>query len=266
MPTLLPLSVRVAHQREACVLDARLALAPGGLLFALRLAREMQVWLPRAFWALVDSAYLYGCDSDVRREPRRRGGVLDAQNADELRLWHAAWFDGSLEGAFNWCGDARRESVLPEGTKTDAVEQFEYLDLALGDNELEVTADAAGPLAVCGRQAIALAAMLAPEPAAVLTRSAGDGDPPLLGDARDRPLRCERYDGPDRRSLTSFAHGPRAGIALAHLRLTGVAVAAVHVVAPFALGRRRDDRDEMAPEPGSLPDPWRDAKLVWHPL
>ncbi len=59
MSAMLSLSASAADRVATCIVDARLALAPGGLVLALQLARAGPVWLTRRFWALVDGAYFY---------------------------------------------------------------------------------------------------------------------------------------------------------------------------------------------------------------
>jgi hypothetical protein len=225
----------------------------------------MQVWLPRAFWSLVDSAYLYdgGPGRDLAQAPNSR--PLLPENLDQLRLWHSAWFAGLLENAFNWFGDARRESVCPEGTPLDAIERFEYLDGTLGGDDVHQPAGSLDPLSMCGRQAIAVAGALAPDPVVVLTHSIGDMEPDLLRDVQDIRLPGERAAGLEKRSLVPALNTTGAKIALAHLRWIGVTVAAVHVVAPcVTLGHRREERDDLVPDAFPMSDPWRDARLVWH--
>ena len=88
MSAMLSVSASAADRVATCILDARLALAPGGLVLALQLARAGPVWLTRRFWALVDGAYFYRrypeelvprsadtkSDSGSRRLRRRRRG------------------------------------------------------------------------------------------------------------------------------------------------------------------------------------------------
>ena len=59
MSAMLSVSASAADRVATCIVDARLALAPGGLVLALQLARAGPVWLTRRFWALVDGAYFY---------------------------------------------------------------------------------------------------------------------------------------------------------------------------------------------------------------
>ena len=74
MTAMLPLQVRAADGFPTCIIDARLALAPGGLVLALQLSRIVPCWLTRRFWELVDGAYFYrsypgelvsDCDDDA---------------------------------------------------------------------------------------------------------------------------------------------------------------------------------------------------------
>jgi len=69
MSAMLSVSASAADRLATCIVYARLALAPGGLVLALQLARAGPVWLTRRFWALVEHAYP-GC-REARRELNR---------------------------------------------------------------------------------------------------------------------------------------------------------------------------------------------------
>src|SRR3954469_2512284 len=131
MSAMLSVSASAADRVATCILDARLALAPGGLVLALQLARAGPVWLTRRFWALVDGAYFY------RRYPEelvpRSADTKSAEDAvvEALMLWHTAWLNGLLDGAFFWIGDARRESALPLNWNGDVIARYERLSEAL---------------------------------------------------------------------------------------------------------------------------------------
>src|SRR5882757_9872396 len=112
MTAMLTLPVRAADAFSTCIIDARLALAPGGLLLALQLARIIPCWLTRRFWELVDGAYFYrSYPGELAPDSDDDAGV-DAV-IDALVTWHTAWLNGGLDGSSHGIGDARRESALP---------------------------------------------------------------------------------------------------------------------------------------------------------
>src|SRR3954467_2518489 len=112
MSAMLSVSASAADRVATCIVDARLARAPGGLVLALQLARAGPVWLTRRFWALVDGAYFYRRYPE-ELVPQPASGCGGDAVIEALMLWHTAWLNGLLDGAFFWIGDARRESALP---------------------------------------------------------------------------------------------------------------------------------------------------------
>ena len=127
MSALVSLAARPADRLSGCIVDARLALAPGGLVFALRLAHVGPVWLTRRFWSLIDGAYFYRSYPD-ELAPHR--GHSAAATVEALVLWHTAWLHGALDGLFFWIGDARRESALPTNWSSDVISRYERLSAA----------------------------------------------------------------------------------------------------------------------------------------
>ena len=261
MAGMLPLSVKISQRAPICILDARLALAPGGLLLALKLARATQLWLTRDFWTLIDSAF-------VLSRRRRRNDL------GELHLWHTAWLAGRLQGAFHWVGDARRESVLPEDADADLLAHFEQLDAALLQGVDAHNTSLEGMLSDCGRQSISLAAALGPLSPIILTL--GDEErsraPPLLSDATTFGLkRVHEVTNVQQIALLSEnLHQSSSRTALSHARLAGPAVLAVHLIAhnAVALAPAHEGIDLAEDEMETMPacSPWQDARLYWHRL
>src|SRR5215475_10465550 len=74
MSSLPALEVSVSSRRMSCILDGELALSRQGLLFAMRLAQEANVWLFRALWNALDNSHLYpaAAEPDAAGQQRRR--------------------------------------------------------------------------------------------------------------------------------------------------------------------------------------------------
>ncbi len=256
-----PLSVKISQRAPVCILDGRLALAPGGLLLALKLARATELWLTRDFWTLIDSAFVLS----HRRERNDLG---------ELHLWHMAWLAGRLQGAFHWVGDARRESVLPEDVDADLLTHFEQLDAALLQGADAHNSSLEGMLSDCGRQAMSLAAALGPLSPIILTL--GDEErsrpPSLLSDATTFGLKRvhEVTNAQQIALLSENLQQPSGRVALSHARLAGPSVLAVHLIAHNAVtpAPAQDGIDFAEDEAETLPacSPWQDARLYWHRL
>jgi hypothetical protein len=269
MSMVLPLSVGLAERAPPCIIDAHLALAPGGLLFAVRLSRAVPVWLTRRFWTLVDGAHFY------QRYPEELSSALPgdgdpAKTLDALSMWHAAWLNGALDGAFYWIGDARRESALPKTYTGEDVNRYERIAGSLAARAAPAKdAMPPGALTACSFEAVALAATLSAETPFVLTTAPrGEKDSPALckGAAGLQGIETRRFPRPP--ALLDGIPASVRGL-LETSALAGMRIAAVHVFAPGALTvpaapAEEDGVDSGRDEPPVERDPWADAKLLWH--
>jgi hypothetical protein len=264
------LSLGFVERTSSCILDAELALAPGGLLFAVRLARAVPVWLTRGFWRLVDGADFYRqYPIELCAQAQRSGRI--AEILESLAIWHAAWLNGALDGAFHWIGDARRESALPGQCTVEDINRYEHLAGALAMRATgpppEVQVDG---LTSCGIEAVALAATLAAESPIVLTLAAAvNGRPP--GILKSLPPSAHI-------KVEAIAKGAGfdqlpAGIApvVRNARIAGLKTAALHVFSPRALAVSISpiSGDGAEPETGEASvrlDPWTGTRLLWHDI
>jgi hypothetical protein len=269
---MLGLSARAADRLSTCILDARLALATGGLVLAVQLARMTPLWLTRRLWTLIDGAYFYR-DYPEELLPERsddgdRGAMIEA-----LMLWHTAWLNGALDGVFFWIGDARRESALPMNWNSEIITRYERLSEVFPAAVSERQDGAADPLTACGQEAFALAAALTAEAPIILTVLHKGDAPRICAEAAERaqlsihgPVewnpgarRAERLI-PDR--INPLVRQ------LAHL---GTRVAAVHTFAPAAVSLParppvEDPVDVERAEPGRDLRFWAGARLFWQEL
>lgn len=274
MTAMLGLPARTAERVPTYIIDARLALAPGGLILALQLARTVPVWLTRQFWALVDGAYFYR-SYPAELLPEQTNGEVAAGIVDTLIFWHTAWLNGTLNGVFFWIGDARRESAVPINWNSDIILRYEHLSESFPAIAAGVQETASDPLVTCGQEALALAAALVMDAPVILT-TAGDDRyaPPRLCSEAAEAARLEIHGPPgwsdglrwadrivpdDVRPLVSQ---------LAHL---GTRIAAVHALVPGALSASAPPKFDEAVDAnrvGLQPDrwPWTRAHLFWHEL
>lgn len=264
MGTPYPVSVRIGTQPQAFVVDAGFALSPMGLLVTLALARNSAVWLPRGLLNLLDNDRLY-C-----RDPAQMGGdwlpsegrgALLTAMADELPAWQRAWHYGKLSARVHWIGDAHYESALADREDSALLPRFEHCAAAL-DTRLAADGDPpVAPLDECARDAVALAAALQPDPVFLLTLPDHDGVPPLC------TLLGKLGFSVRRRVAAADAVLDAARIPL---EASGSRAAIVQIVAPavISLPDSWDDGDW----PGSHADAdigddvWRNACALWQSL
>jgi hypothetical protein len=152
MSSLPPLDVSVSSRKMSCILDGDLALSRQGLLLAMRLAQETNVWLFRALWQALDNSHLYSIPAAERQDRR------------EARLqWESARLETDLAGLqLFFVGDARHESLLPKDVGKDLVERFEGLAAELDGLHRWEGGDKAvyDPVYECYRDTAALATAL----------------------------------------------------------------------------------------------------------
>jgi hypothetical protein len=272
MSTMLNLSGRSADRLSPRIVDARLALAPGGLVFAVQLARMAPVWLTRTFWSLVDGAYFYRSYPEELSTEDAEG---TADIIETLMLWHAAWLNGALDGSFLCIGDARRESVLPLNWNSDIVTCYERLTEAFAAG-----ADGHGPLPLdpltaCGREAVALAAALTADAPIMLTVAPNGNDhPPITCSEAARTGQIEVHGPHDWNAGTGEADRTipwQLAPLVSQLGHLGTRIVVVHTFVPNAIALTfrppaeevvDTDRAERAPDQR----PWRGAHLFWHGL
>jgi hypothetical protein len=283
MSAMLSLSASTAERAAPCIVDARLALAPGGLVLALQLARAGPVWLTRRFWALVDGAYFYRRYPE-ELVPRSADTKSDTKHADDcggdavveaLMLWHTAWLDGLLDGAFFWIGDARRESALPLNWNGDVIARYERLSEALSTVPCEQASVSIDPLTACGQEAFALAAALTVDAPIILTAAHADRErPPLICCEAAGIANIKVHGPPEWEPAADWSERIVPGNVrplmsqLGHLRTR---IAAVHTFAPGAVSfsprpSADDSSDGERAEPLSERWPWSSAHIFWHEL
>ena len=237
-----PLDVAVSARRQSCILDVPLALSRCGLLFAVRVAREMNVWLARTLWQILDSAEFYRTDSRMR-VAWQGCEVLDAQGGSGLPLIIGEWEQARLESdllGLNvfWAGDARHESLLPKDIDKNLVNRLDQataeLELGWAGNDGDYDL-----LRECHRDAVALAMALMPYGPLILTLRTATGpnrEPAICRYLQECgiPTTCVSDARATREVRANLNHiFARTGIA--ELTWAGLDLAALHLVAPHAL-------------------------------
>jgi hypothetical protein len=242
MSSLPALDVSVSSRRMSCILDGELALSRQGLLFAMRLAQEANVWLFRALWNALDNSHLYpaAAEPDAAGQQGRR---------EASEQWESARLATDLAGLqFFFVGDARHESLLPKEVGSDLVERFETLAIELDglfqrEDENQIDFD---PVYECSRDTIALATALIRHRPIVfsLTRDDRDGKrstEPKIGDflrrcgINCRPVEQDRALVSIRNYLQPIFARSGAAELLWDLAEDGYALVVLHLIAPYAV-------------------------------
>lgn len=270
MSAMASLASRTAEGLSTCIIDARLALAPGGLALASGMGRVNRACLTRRFWSMVDGAYFYHSYPD---ELLAGYGEDGATVLETLMLWHAAWLNGALDGVFCWIGDARRESALPMDWNCDVIARYERLAAAFPASDGEESI--AAPLTACGQEAFALAAALTVDAPVILTRAnEDDSQPPSICLEAAETARLRIHGPAEWQPHPIWAERlipMRIRPLIDQLECLGTRISAVHTLAPGAMSLTPaspiDEAGDQA-RGDRAPDrqPWGDAHVFWHPL
>lgn len=276
-----PLIINVDCRRQSCILDVDLAFSRLGLLFALRVAQEMNVWLVRTLWEILDNSQFYVDNpgrllGHIRHEARPPYAIAEVEH-DELRTslnqWQAARLETDLAGLrMYWAGDANQESLLPEDCDKQMIFRFETLaaELDARDDVVKRLGFTGQPQLDFARDAVALAAALVRYRPVIFTRCLGAPqqrrrEPLLCRFLRRCEIPCHEVGDDDRESQVEAVWQPlfhRAGVA--ELCWAGLEIAVVHLIVPGALAMQADG------EWGAAGDRtggwWHGAGAFWYPL
>lgn len=267
-----PLAEVLTSARQSCVADARLVLAPLGVLAVTRLAREFAVWVPRELREILRDASPYLTDP-AKLVPFvycGAGRTLDPEaEADqigrELAQWDALPDNEDLAALpLYYVGDRADESHIPTGVDRGVRERFEQLQRGLDLVAGRSTRVSPEGVVACTRDATALCAALQPYSAFILTRleteTEAEAGPALCDylDAWGVPV-CEAPARGLRTARALLDALARAG--LGPLIWAGVELSAVHVVVPGfpVLGGADRGLDDDA-----VADLWYQASVFWH--
>ena len=264
-----PLHVQVKVRPWHCILDGALLLAPQGLLFALRLAEEMSVWLGPSLWNLLDNTdtYLANTSRLTRDLVRQDNNLLRI-----LTQWQAVRLDADIARlGMYWAGDATHESFLPEDVDKSMPWRFEQLAASLDQRSGNPTMDFGSFSHESKRDAVALCGALVRRHPIIFTLFDKAQEPAICAFLRQCDIPCTPVPAADAMLQQHLAPiFARTGVL--ELGWSGLRLAAVHVVAPHTVGliaapAKDDPLDELHTQPSPANDAWwEDARAFWYPL
>jgi hypothetical protein len=152
-----------------CVIDPTLALTQHGLSLTQQLAQEVELWIAREFWHILDNPIFYQQHPELVTPkevglayPQRKGIDLD-ETLRSLQAWERFRRSQDLAGLnLFWLGDSPEKSYLPKRRSLDIFWRWELIAQSL-DHKIELNQPNQGtddviPLFV--RDTVALAASL----------------------------------------------------------------------------------------------------------
>jgi hypothetical protein len=155
------------HPQVTCVIDPTLALTQYGLSITRQLAQEVELWIAREFWHILDNPtfYLQHLELVV---PSKIGAAQypekECSNLEEtlrsLKEWEQFRRKNHLAGLnLFWLGDSPKESFLPSNRTLDIFWHWESIARSL-DHYIELDRTKGNTIPLFVRDTIALAASL----------------------------------------------------------------------------------------------------------
>lgn len=162
------ISLSISERRPVCVIDPALALisreAP---LTVLRLAKLFELWVPRAFWQILDSSDF------IEQQPVNLAQKLIGHAANELsqdrfreycdtlKIWQSLRSRRDTPGlGLRWLGDKLEESILGSETDWEVIQRYEALAQSIQDRKPETESFNPISLEYATADALTLAAAL----------------------------------------------------------------------------------------------------------
>ncbi len=246
---------------ETCpdlIIDGRLAFAEHGLLISLALAAQRRCWLVQGLWALLQRYEVI--DYPEFADPAEDAEAMMPRVAE----WHAVWTATTLLERFYWLGDILFESRLPpaidpgivQRTQTFAA-QFENLTR----DKIQMTS-----LAICARDAAALAAVRATAAPVVMTTTEKNGRPRFCRLLEHAGISSVQIRGESAKRMAKTILGAPAPMAVELALQGGVKLALVSLLAPRAVAALLEEEPDFEPEDLNYSeenDPWRGARAIW---
>ncbi|UJP06067.1 MAG: hypothetical protein LZF61_03580 [Nitrosomonas sp.] len=285
------ISLSISERRPVCVIDPALALtsreAP---LTVLRLAKLFELWVPRAFWQILDSSdfieqqpvdqaqKLIGypqadCDQEQLRE-----------YCDTIKIWQSLRSRRDTAGlGLRWLGDKLEESLLGSDTDWEVIQRYEALAQSMLGRKSRVDSLSPISLEYATVDALILAAALGSR-FLIARASANENAEPMCCQtmlASNVPIRCIHPSDSSiliRKEREQIQDLLAWGGAAAWT-VTGTSIAIVQIMAPLVWEKTTAGLESMlsmdmpfaadAPEVRgeiSYPDYWQDAVAFWYRL
>jgi hypothetical protein len=130
------------YQNWSCVLDPAIALSHHGFLIAENMGKEIELWVVRELWNIVNNAEFYSHRPEliVPKSTVSNKHILVAEAMWSLNEWSKEKQQKDLAKlGMYWLGDSLQESLLPENKPVEFFGQWEAMASAL-DRKNEQTA------------------------------------------------------------------------------------------------------------------------------
>ncbi|MBE9044163.1 hypothetical protein IQ255_07055 [Pleurocapsales cyanobacterium LEGE 10410] len=159
----LPSLMQDRYHNWSCVLDPAIALSHHGVLIAENMGNEIELWVVRELWNIVNNADFYSQRPELIT-PQSINGQNNAMTAEtiwSLREWEKEKQQKDLAKlGLYWLGDSLQESLLPNNKPAEFFGQWESMARALDRRNEQLNRDRDNILSLAFRDTVALLASL----------------------------------------------------------------------------------------------------------
>lgn len=285
------ISLSISERRSVCVLDPALALtsrqAP---LTALRLAKFFELWVPRAFWQILDSSdYIEQQPIEQAQkliDPARSEGNRERlqEYCDTIKIWQSLRSRRDTAGlGLRWLGDKLEESMLGSETDWEVIQRYEALAQSLLDRKSGTGGFNPISLEYATVDALTLAAALGSRFLLALASPGGNSEPACCKTISSCNIPIQYIRSPDSSALIRKEREQIQDLlawgGAAAWTVKGASIAIVQVIAPMIWEKPDINLEpmlamDMALADGSgcvdcevaRSDYWKDAMVFWYLL
>lgn len=154
-------SMQDRYQNWSCVLDPTLALSHYGVAIAENMGKEIELWVVRELWNIINNAEFYARQTELITPTINSRQSTVAETIWSLREWSKTKQEKDLArlGVY-WLGDNLQESLLPQNKPVEFFRKWEALATALDRRNESISNNDGEILTSAVRDTIALAGSL----------------------------------------------------------------------------------------------------------
>lgn len=159
----LPSLMHNQYQNWSCVLDPAIALSHHGVLIAENMGKEIELWVVRELWNIVNNAEFYSHRPELITPQNiiNRNGAISTEIVWALKEWEKEKQHKDLAKlGMYWLGDSLQESWLPYNKPAEFFGQWEAMASALDWRNQRIGKGKDDVLSLAFRDTVALLASL----------------------------------------------------------------------------------------------------------
>lgn len=283
------ISLSVSQRRPVCVIDPALALASREApLTVLRLAKLFELWVPRAFWQILDASDFIE-QQPLNSATKRTGSAVHEYSqeqfreyCDTIKIWQSLRSRRDTTGlGLRWLGDKLEESSLGSETDWEAIQRYEALAESMMGSESEADGFSPVSLEYATADALILAAALGSRFVIALAGANNDSGPMCCQTILSGKIPIKCINSTDSSTLIKREREQIRDLlawgGAAMWSVKGASIAIVQVVAPMIWEKSLSDKEPIMSMDLALSnessgagvaiachDYWKHATVFWY--